>query len=54
MNSLEFVKQRIADGLTGMNLDDFESIEEYNTLEILSEYLDKNGEYKAIFNENEF
>ena len=54
MNSLEFVKQRIADGLTGMNLDDFESIGEYNTLEILSEYLDKNGEYKAIFTENGF
>ena len=51
-NSLEFVKKRITDGFTKMNLDDFESLSEYNVLEILSEYLDKNGEYKVMLDNN--
>lgn len=51
-NSLEFVKKRIMDGFTAMSLDDFESLEEYNVLEILSEYLDKNGECKVTLDNN--
>ena len=51
-NNLEFVKKRITDGFTKMNLDDFESLSEYNVLEILSEYLDKNGEYKVMLDNN--
>ena len=52
-NSLEFIKKRIADGFTKMNLDDFESLSEYDVLEILSEYLDENKEYRVLL-DNDF